>query len=106
MQYKIVDSKKQEILTFKAEVDRFMYIVVTEAKNENYVYLKNRLDKVRKDRMYTYLNFKDNKEPDEAFTVLELNVIREAKKIMEDELHRLNVEEGILLYLVRIEDED
>ena len=106
MQYKLVDNKKKDILTFKAEIDRFMYIVATEAKNENYLYLKNKLDKIRKDRMYTYLNYKDNKEPDEAFVTLELNVVREAKKILEDEIHRLNTEEGIMMYLVRIEDEN
>ena len=56
--------------------------------------------------MYTYLNYKDNKEPDEAFVTLELNVVCEAKKIIEDEIHKLNTEKGIMLYLVRIEDED
>jgi hypothetical protein len=105
MEIKLVDHKRNELLGFKVEIDKYMYIVATDVKNEKYNYLNYRINKVRKEKMYTYLNYKEYGEPEEAYTALENNIMDEVKNIIETEIHKLNEEQGVKLYLVRIEEE-
>lgn len=106
MRMYLVDNKKNELMRFKVELSKWMYIVYGLATNENFNYLENRIKNVRKEGMVTYLNYKEYDNTENGIKDLENKLINDITNIVEDEIHRYNTDLGIQLYLVKINDEE
>lgn len=106
MRMYLVDNNKNELMRFKVELSKWMYIVYGLATNENFNYLENRIKNVRKEGMATYLNYKEYDNTEKGIKDLENKLINDITNIVEDEIHRYNTDLGIQLYLVKINDEE
>ena len=106
MRMLLVDNKKNELMNFAVEIDRHMFIYKGLATHEHFVYLENRIMKLRKDHMMSYLNKQEYDNTEEGYKAFETKLVNEIREIVEKEIQYYNDSLGIKLYLLELNEEE
>lgn len=93
MVIRLIDGKRNEMLNVKIDLNDKMFIVVPTITNNKFEYMRQRLMNVRKNNMDIYL-----KEP-MNYEMIELKLVKEMKKLLEQEIKHIRETLGINYYI-------
>lgn len=94
MVLKLIDSNKNVAAEFKVEIDVHMFIIRPKILDDEFLYLNNRLMKLRTKYMTKYLYYIEyDKSESEAYNI-ETEIIEELKEILEEEIKYKFIAEG------------
>ena len=93
MVIRLIDVKRNEMLNIKIDLNDKMFIVVPTITNSKFEYMRQRLMNVRKNNMDIYL-----KEP-MNYEMIELKLVKEMKKLLEQEIKHIRETLGINYYI-------
>lgn len=93
MVIRLIDGKRNEMLNIKIDLNDKMFIVVPTITNNKFEYMRQRLMNVRKNNMDIYL-----KEPTN-YEMVELKLVKEMKKLLEQEIKHIRETLGINYYI-------
>jgi hypothetical protein len=93
MVIRLIDGKRNEMLNIKIDLNDKMFIVVPTITNNKFEYMRQRLMNVRKNNMDIYL-----KEP-MNYEMVELKLVKEMKKLLEQEIKHIQETLGINYYI-------
>lgn len=94
MRILLVDRKRNEMINVKVEVNRRMFIVAPEIKNDKFNYMHKRLTDIRNKYMEQFIKQQGlNETYDEI-------IIAEIRDLLEEEAERIHEAEGIMYYTV------
>lgn len=93
MVIRLIDGKRNEMLNIKIDLNDKMFIVVPTITNNKFEYMRQRLMNVRKNNMDIYL-----KEP-MNYEMVELKLVKEMKKLLEQEIKHIRETLGINYYI-------
>ena len=94
MRILLVDGKRNEMINVKVEVNRHMFIVTPEIKNDKFNYIHKRLTDIRNKYMEQFIKQQGlNETYDEI-------IIAEIRDLLEEEAERIHEAEGIMYYTV------
>lgn len=93
MVIRLIDVKRNEMLNIKIDLNDKMFIVVPTITNNKFEYMRQRLMNVRKNNMDIYL-----KEP-MNYEMIELKLVKEMKKLLEQEIKHIRETLGINYYI-------
>ena len=94
MKINVVDCKRNEMINVKVEVNRHMFIVAPEIKNDKFNYMHKRLTDIRNKYMEQFIKQQGlNETYDEI-------IIAEIRDLLEEEAERIHEAEGIMYYTV------
>lgn len=93
MVIRLIDNKRNEMLNIKIDLNDKMFIVVPTITNSKFEYMRQRLMTVRKNNMDIYL-----KEP-MSYEMVELKLVKEMTKILEEEIKHIRENMGISYYI-------
>lgn len=94
MRILLVDRKRNEMINVKVEVNRHMFIVAPEIKNDKFNYMHKRLMDIRKKYMGQFIK---QEGLNEAYDEI---IIAEIHDLLEEEAKRIHEAEGIMYYTV------
>ena len=83
-----------------------MFIYKGLATHKHFVYLENRIMKLRKDHMTSYLNKQEYDNTEEGYKEFETKLVNEIREIVEKEIQYYNDSLGIKLYLLELNEEE
>lgn len=94
MRILLVDKKRNEMINVKVEVNKHLFVVAPEIKNDRFNYMRNKLMGIRKKYMTMFI---EQKGLNEAYDEI---IIKEIRDLLEDEAERIHRAEGIMYYTV------
>lgn len=94
MKITLVDNKRNVMMEVKVEVNKRMFIFAPDIQNNKFNFLERKIKDIRKKYVDLYLI---NKGLDEQYDEIIVNEIRD---MLEDEIKRIHMTEGIMYYTV------
>ena len=94
MRIVVVDRKKNEVIKVNIDLNDKMFIVAPEIINHRFDYLRQKLMDIRKVYMIQYLKDKEN------YAYYEVQIYKEMKELLTDEMTRIYRTEGIMYYTI------
>ena len=82
------------MINVKVEVNKHLFVVAPEIKNDRFNYMHNKLMGIRKKYMMLFI---EQKGLNEAYDEI---IIKEIRDLLEDEAERIHRAEGIMYYTV------
>lgn len=94
MRILLVDGKRNEMINIEVEVNRHMFIVAPEIKNDKFNYMHKKLMNIRKKYMGQFI---EQQGLNETYDKI---IIAEIRDLLEEEAKRIHEAEGIMYYTV------
>ena len=94
MRIALVDNKRNVMMDVKVEINKFVFIFAPDVKNNKFRVLERKVKNIREKYLELYLN---NQGLDEHYEAV---IIDEIRDIMDDEIKRIHMTEGLMYYTV------
>lgn len=96
----LIDSNKNVAAEFKVELDRHMFIIAPKILDDDFLYLNNKLMKLRSKYMTKYLYYIEYDKSKQEANNMELEIIEEIKEILEEEIKYKFLTEGKEYFII------
>jgi hypothetical protein len=94
MRIALVDNKRNVMMEVKVEINKFVFIFAPEVKHNKFRFLERKIKNIREKYLELYLNNQGLDEQQETI------IIDEIRDIMNEEIKRIHITEGIMYYTV------
>ena len=96
----LIDSDKNIAAEFRIELDKHMFIIAPNILDDEFLYLNNKLMRLRAKYMTIYLYYIEYDKSEYEAKVIEKDIIDELKEILEEEIKYKFLMEGKKYFLL------